>query len=177
MNNFDLKKYLAEGKLLKEEQSLDESWIGDDLEKRNEALYDTLVAPQGSSETIEGEILRAVNKLAYRFYNDGDKFYEGYGTETVGGVAVFLKTSPEIPSELRSLFSETLDSMESSYNDTAYEKGLKTIVGAALDFIESKEGNYTPTQEDMLDYESEWEEEEEDDDYDYYDDDDEDYDY
>jgi hypothetical protein len=49
--------------------------MGDDLEKRNDAIYNDLVAPQGSSETIEGEILRAVNRLSYRYYNDGDKWW------------------------------------------------------------------------------------------------------
>ena len=71
MDNFDLKKYLAEGKLLKE-------FIKKELEDRNEPLYAKLVPGQGDAETLEGEILRAINRIIYRWFNSGDKYYERF---------------------------------------------------------------------------------------------------
>ena len=47
MEDFDLRKYLAENRLLKE-------FIGGELEDRNEPLYDKLVPGQGAAETLEG---------------------------------------------------------------------------------------------------------------------------
>lgn len=35
-------------------------------------LYDKLVPKEGSCKTIEGELLRAVSRIKYRWFNDGD---------------------------------------------------------------------------------------------------------
>ena len=155
MDNFDLKKYLAEGKLLNE-------FVGGELEKRNEALYDKLVPPQGSADTIEGEMLRAINRIIYRYYNDGDYYYTGYGTETAGPAHSFLiNANHPQRSAMVKLFKEFV-------SDAEYEKMLNDILDVILDHIESRQGNYTESNEDMFDYKSEFQDEEEDDDWDDY---------
>ena len=45
-------------------------------------LADKYVPAMGMAETCGGEILRAFARLYYRYYNDGDMPYEGYGNET-----------------------------------------------------------------------------------------------
>ena len=45
-------------------------FVGKELEDRNEPLYDKLVPGQGDAETVEGEMLRAINRIIYRYYND-----------------------------------------------------------------------------------------------------------
>ena len=40
-------------------------------------LYDKLVPSEGKSDTVEGELLRAVGKIIYRHGNDGDNFSNG----------------------------------------------------------------------------------------------------
>jgi len=154
-----------EGKQLKE-------FVGKELEDRNEPLYDKLVPGQGDAETVEGEMLRAINRIVYRFYNDGDKYFEGYGTETAGPAHSFLVNSKNPKqSALKQIFSTGTD----------YEQTLKDALDLILDYIESRNGEYTPNNlGDMLDYEAEFEDETEDeyDEYDhedYYDDEDEDY--
>lgn len=47
-----------------------------------ESLYDKYVPAMGMAETIGGEILRAMSRILYRFYNDGDMVGVGYGNET-----------------------------------------------------------------------------------------------
>ena len=41
-------------------------------------------------ETVGGEIIRAINRLGYRWWNDGDKFFVGYGVETCGSDALLI---------------------------------------------------------------------------------------
>ncbi len=159
MDNFNIKKflkdqYLAEGKI--------NEFVGKELEDRNEPLYDKLVAGMGKSETVEGEMLRAINRIVYRFYNDGDKYFEGYGTETAGPAHSFLvNANHPLKSAMIKLFDEPS-------GDNSYERMLKDVLDMILDYIESRQGKYTPNSEDMYDYEPEFEDEEDDDDYDDY---------
>ena len=158
MNNFNLKKYLAEGKLLKE-------FVGKALEDRNEPLYDALVPGQGKADTIQDETLRAINRIVYRYYNDGDKYFEGYGTETAGPAHSFLiNANHPLRSAMVKIFNEPS-------NDSSYERMLADALDMILDHIESRQGKYTPnTAGDIYDYESEFEDfEDEEEDYDYYD--------
>lgn len=45
-------------------------------------LRDRLVPACGQAATVAGEIIRAMDRLVYRWFNDGDKPYQGYGNET-----------------------------------------------------------------------------------------------
>ena len=150
------------------ENNLLKEFIGGELETRNEPLFDKLVPVQGKAETLEGEMLRAINRMVYRYYNDGDKYYEGYGAETAGPAVSFLVNAIH---PLRAEMSRIMNG--DILSDNEYENMLKEALGLILDYIESKEGEYTKnTQGEIFDYESEYE-----DDDDYYDDyeDDDDY--
>jgi hypothetical protein len=154
-------------KPVKEQKTITE-FVGKELEDRNEPLYDKLVPGQGDAETIEGEMLRAINRIVYRFYNDGDKYFEGYGTETAGPAHSFLvNANHPLKSAMVKLFDEPS-------GDNSYERMLKDVLDMILDYIESRQGKYTKnTLGGIFDYEPEFEDDEEDyDDYDYYDDED-----
>jgi len=154
-------------KPVKEQKTITE-FVGKELEDRNEPLYDKLVPGQGDAETIEGEMLRAINRIVYRFYNDGDKYFEGYGTETAGPAHSFLvNANHPLKSAMVKLFDEPS-------GDNSYERMLKDVLDMILDYIESRQGKYTKnTLGGIFDYESEFEEEDDDyDDDDYYDDED-----
>lgn len=139
-------------------------FVGKELEDRNEPLYDKLVPGRGDAETVEGEMLRAINRIAYRFYNDGDKYFEYYGTETAGPAHSFLVNANH---PLRSAMRKILDEPS---GDASYERMIKDALDMILDYIESRRGKYTKnTLGGIYDYEPEFEEEEEDD-YDNYDD-------
>jgi hypothetical protein len=159
--------------------SLNEGWINSDLEKRQQTLYDELVPGMGNADTLEGEMLRAINRIIYRYYNDGDFFYKGYGTETAGPAHSFLINSSEIPlaiqSTLQSIFTKIMQS--SGDEEQTYERAIEFALKQIVDYIEAKNGNYTPSDEDMFKYPSEYEDEEDyEDDYDdYYDDEEDDY--
>ena len=157
--------------------SLMNEFVGGKLEKRNEALFDKLVPGSGNSDTIEGEMLRAINRIVYRFYNDGDFFYRGYGAETAGPAHSFLINSNAIPFDIQSTLTSIFNKIMKGSGDEEqlYERGIKMALEQILDYIEGKNGEYTKSDEDMFNYESEFEDEEEDDYDDYYDEEDDDY--
>ena len=152
-------------------------FVGGTLEKRNNALFNKLVPGSGNSDTIEGEMLRAINRIVYRYYNDGDFFYKGYGAETAGSAHSFLINSREIPFEIQMTLTSIFNKIMKGSGDEEqiYERGIKMALEQIIDYIEGKDGNYTESKEDMFDYESEFEDEEEDDYDDYYDEEDDDY--
>jgi hypothetical protein len=117
-------------------------------------------------------MLRAINRIVYRFYNDGDKYFEGYGTETAGPAHSFLvNANHPLKSAMIKLFDEPS-------GDNSYERMLKDVLDMILDYIESRQGKYSKnTLGGMFNYEPEFEEEDEDedDDYDYPYDDEDDY--
>ena len=96
-------------------------------------------------------MLRAINRIVYRYYNDGDEYNTGYGIETAGPAHSFLVNANH---PLRSLVSTLFKS------GTNYEQTIKDVLDAILDHIESRQGKYTPNSEDMFDYEPEFEDEE-----------------
>ena len=166
--------YTPDGKPRSKPAGPIKEFVGGKLEKRNEVLYDKLVPGSGNSDFIEGEMLRAINRIIYRYYNDGDFFYKGYGAETAGPAHSFLTNSREIPLEIQSTLTSTFNKAIDAPED-GYERLLNFALEKVLDYIEDKDGNYTKSNEDMFNYESEFEDEEEDD-YTYdYDDEEDDY--
>lgn len=55
-----------------------------------ETAFDLLVPPSGPADSKAGEIVRAMMRILYRDYNDGDLFYDGYGVETCGPAVAYL---------------------------------------------------------------------------------------
>jgi hypothetical protein len=64
--------------------------LNGDVEDNLRLLFDNLVPEKGMGETVAGELVRAVMRILYRDWNDGDKFFMGYGLETCGGSAQYL---------------------------------------------------------------------------------------
>ena len=79
-------------------------------------LWDEYVPASGMAQTTGGEILRAMARIIYRFYNDGDMVGVGYGNETVNSSDRYLTdVVPEY---------KTLDDGYTEYSETAYEKHM-----------------------------------------------------
>lgn len=55
-----------------------------------EKLTEQYMPKQGEADTELGEILRSINQVVYRYYNDGDMWNKGYGKETVNGAIKHL---------------------------------------------------------------------------------------
>ncbi|MBO6267353.1 MAG: hypothetical protein J6M06_03885 [Synergistaceae bacterium] len=59
-------------------------------EKKIEALFEELVPASGAASTVAGEITRAINRICYRCFNDGDHLGVGYGRETCNPAGRYL---------------------------------------------------------------------------------------
>ena len=152
----------------KVEENLIKEFISGPLGKRNDALFNKLVPGSGDSETVEGEMIRAINRIIYRFFNDGDYFYRGYGAETAGPAHSFLINSKQIPFDIQSTLTSTFDKAMGADED-GYERLIKFALEKVVDHVEATpEDEYTKLDRGMFDFESEFEDEDEDYD-DYYD--------
>jgi hypothetical protein len=51
-------------------------------------------------------MVRAIQRIIYRYFNDGDVFFRGYGKETVLPSVQYLIRSTPIANKLKPLFSK-----------------------------------------------------------------------
>lgn len=114
-------------------------------DKRFDDWYDKYVPTCGKCETLGGEIIRAINRLVYRFYNDGDTVDRYYGSDynSCKGADIFLKKN--VPNYV------SLSGIgEFDYGD-AVNKRLKFIHDYLLNNPQVFE---TPNTDDYLNYQT-----------------------
>lgn len=135
-------------------------------ENKIHALFEELVPASGKADTVAGEIVRAVSRISYRNYNDGDHIGVGYGKETCNPAARYLieRGGQKIAAAVRAIWGEVVDRY--------YDTGISILETAVLEYIEQHpELKTTPNSEDMWDYRNKYEdtddcEDDEEDDYD-----------
>ena len=124
------------------------------IENKIEQLSNDLVPASGKCKSIQGEAIRAFCKLSYRYYNDGDKYFDGYGCETAGPPHSFLLNCDEFPNQLNKDLRNALPE-NSTYStimsDDAYEGALELAGKLIIDWIDSC-NYFTLTDLDMLDF-------------------------
>ena len=134
-----------------------------------DALFDELVPADGAADTVAGEIVRAISRIGYRYFNDGDHIGIGYGKETCNPAARYLlrNSSKEIREAVLRIWGIA--------SDEVYEQQLEELVNIVVEYIEQhpelkEQRNYN----DMLDYSvPEDFDDEDEEDYDYWEDDEE----
>ena len=132
-------------------------------EDRINKLFKELVPETGKADSLAGELVRAMSRIAYRFYNDGDMVNIAYGKETCNPPARFLiaKGNHEIADLTVALWE--------IFSEDAYEKVMDILCGAVVDYVEQNPDLRTQPTEDMWDFKDEeedqddsWDEEEDD---------------
>jgi hypothetical protein len=117
------------------------------------ALFKKLVPSNGPAETVEGEMVRAMNRIIYRCYNDGDVIGKGYGKETVDPSAKWLASRKElkgIGTMLRTaaksvrIIKRGPSRYAVEYTTDAYMRNLLPAIEMVVDYVKSKKGAYTP---------------------------------
>lgn len=91
-------------------------------------MFDELVPNSGKAETKAGEILRAMARICYRWYNDGDMLGVGYGKQTCNPAGRFLGV--KIP---KLLF--TLSDLYGITDEKKYNEGLLYMQNYVIDYI------------------------------------------
>ena len=106
-----------------------------------------MVPATGKADTVAGEIIRAVSRIAYRNWNDGDHVGVGYGNETCIPAARYLG---EVAG---SHVQQAVIDMWGIADDDRYNVALEALEEAVLDYLdENPELKTTANSEDMLDY-------------------------
>ena len=133
------------------------TWTGltPENDEKWEQLYDEYVPSMGTAQTVGGEILRAMARIIYRFYNDGDMVGVGYGNETCNSSDRYLCDA--VPGYL---------SLDGFSDEHRYEEAMKRNHRICFEFLQDKpevfeqentDDSRTPSEED---YRREREEEE-----------------
>lgn len=105
--------------------------LSDELERKNSELFEELVPSQGSADTKAGELLRAVNKIGHRWWNDGDQIGIGYGNETCNAAARYI-----IEQYDNTEMMDTVVSIWGMYSEKLYEAGVELLVEQTIKYIE-----------------------------------------
>lgn len=120
-------------------------------EDKMQTLFDLLVPGSGPAETKAGELVRAMMRIQYRDWNDGDVFYEGYGLETAGPSAEYLM------GELPELEQDFLNISENGLTDEDYTSALDGIANKIIDhIINNPELFYEPNEDDSREWDVDW---------------------
>jgi hypothetical protein len=124
------------------------------------SLVKKLVPASGKADTLEGELLRATNRLWARFNSANEQFSHGAGATTCGSCATFMF---DVTDKLRldSLWKE-LAYISRPMDDAAYEKGLNKFTDLLSTHVQSKDGNYSKNTVDSMRVKSDFENEEDD---------------
>lgn len=114
--------------------------------------FEAYVPPSGNAPTLGGEMVRAMNRIGYRYLNDGDKLNDGYGRETVNPAARYLmaKGSDEVKDALTKMWA-----LYTGYNmpDDDYEQMMNDLGEALMkQFDDNPDLFTTPNEEDMFNY-------------------------
>ena len=99
-------------------------------EDRINKLFKELVPDTGKADSLAGELVRAMSRIGYRFYNDGDQLGIGYGKETCNPAGRFLGAKGN-----DKIAKLTADAW-AVYSEEAYEKVLDILCGAVADYVE-----------------------------------------
>jgi hypothetical protein len=105
--------------------------------------HDKYVPLRGATETVYGEIVRAIARLVYRYFNDGERFSEGYGIETCGGAYMYLK-------QIDPTFERILNDMKPFEPADNYDKGLVRLCQHAVTLRDKKDS--IENSDDFLNY-------------------------
>ena len=135
------------------------------IEERLNDLFEELVPASGKADTLAGEIVRAICRLGYRNYNDGDHLGIGYGRETCNPAGRFLAKRCD------DRVARCVGDAWGIRDDDTYDEALEKLEIAVLEYLDAHpELKTAPNDEDMFDSRDPYE------DTDDYDDDDEDWD-
>lgn len=133
----------------------------DKIDKSFEALRDKYVPDCGMANTKGGEIIRAYDRIVYRYFNDGDMVGISYGNETCNGSYRFLyRTLGDLCPDLVS----AADYSEDKYLETLLKlaENVKKYLDEHPDVFETE--NYTDSR-DQIPEDFDWQEEDEDEDW------------
>lgn len=119
------------------------------VEDQLQQLFDELVPNEGQCDNLGGELVRAMMRIMYRDYNDGDVFYEGYGLETCASDAAFI-----IDNSTDEISQILFDTASDGLKDDAYTQRLVNAASLLIDYLRENPQVFGMDTEDSRYYES-----------------------
>lgn len=111
-------------------------------QKEYEELSGKLVPAAGMCETVEGELLRAISKIYYDYFNNG------FGNNW-SGAWKFLENFSNVLNCNEELVGLAYWKRGIVCNSSTPEKFLDSLVDKVMKYVVSKNGSYTPNITDM----------------------------
>lgn len=119
-----------------------------EVENRIHKLFEQLVPTSGKADTVAGEIVRAISRIGYRNWNDGDHVGVGYGKETCNPAARYLME--RAGENVANIIAQEVWGIE---DDSKYDEAVAHLEAAVLRYIdEHPELKTAPNSEDMWDF-------------------------
>mgnify|MGYP004655069337 FL=1 len=117
-----------------------------------EEAFELLVPSEGKAETVAGEMVRAMMRVLYRDYNDGDKFMAGYGLQTCGSSMCYLvEMMPDVWADYAQRAVDEADRYID--DDAAYTQLITDLSDSLVDYLcKHPELFYTLNNEDSRDH-------------------------
>lgn len=95
-----------------------------DIDGDLESWAEQYTNPEGKSNIVGGEIVRAAMQIIYRYNNDGDMIGCGYGNETVNAAARYLIEKVDMP--INEQIQKWLDHEERA-SDSEYDSFIESL--------------------------------------------------
>lgn len=120
-----------------------DNWGG--LTKENQEFYDAMycyVPAYGKASTLGGEILRAISRIVYKFYNDGDTVARYYSCALNLSWAADTFLAMRVP---------TYAFLKDVYDDREFEIKLSRNFNNVMDYLRNNPNLFTaPNSEDCI---------------------------
>lgn len=127
------------------------------FQKEYEALWKRLVPAEGPAATKAGEALRAMSRIYYRWYNDGDKIERSMPEWEAKGSAArafcYLHQFQDAASGFTT--QDLMDNLIDAYTEEEYAAALEEMADAVIGW--AAETPDTPNEDDFLDDRFLWE--------------------
>ena len=121
-----------------------------DIDGDLESWAEQYTNPEGKSNTVGGEMVRAATQIIYRYNNDGDMIGRGYGNETVNAAARYITEKAEMG--VNEQIQKWLDHEERA-DDYDYDNFIKTFTTEIEQILrENPELFQKPNKDDYWDW-------------------------
>ena len=101
-------------------------------------LFEEFVPAEGQCENLGAELIRAMNRVGYRNWNDGDYFFTGYGLETCGPDMAYIYDNVD-DERVTNDIDKAADLVNYMYDDDEmskkYEPRIMTVFADVIDWM------------------------------------------
>ena len=104
-------------------------------EKRLDELFYELVPTIGKADSLAGELVRAICRIGYRYFNDGDHIGVGYGKETCNPSARFLRKHASILGDTG--ITSDIDALWGARDEAFYQNKLSQLEEKVVSLIDT----------------------------------------